>query len=131
MRYKQSCSSNERISKETVLAMLQAPSILGVKPGELVEYIDTHGRTTQNRVVKVGRDNVTLIGPDGNFEVDMSAIKKNNPPVFLDKLSYDQWSITSFDPSTRVVCIAITTHGGIRNITVTLPLIDTNNRLSY
>lgn len=40
---------------------------------------------------------------------------------FFDKIPSDKWAITSFNPTSRVVCIAITTdHGAINTISVTL-----------
>ena len=41
--------------------------------------------------------------------------------AFFEKITYDNWEITSFDPLTRVVCIEITDGLGTRTTSVTLP----------
>ena len=40
---------------------------------------------------------------------------------FLDSLSDDQWQITSFDETTRIVCIVLLTNSGMNHISLTLP----------
>lgn len=121
---KQSCSSFNRLSQSTVLAMLQAPSVLGIHPGERVQYIDDNGKTYNLLVISVARDTVRLSGKNISIEVNKNKVKKDDPAVFLDKLSRDQWSVTSFNPRTRIVCILIDAPSGPKNISVTLPVVD-------
>lgn len=123
MNNRQACSSVNRISKSTVLAMLQTPGILGFYRGERVQYISDTGKTYDLLVVSVGQDTVVLSNRNGLIEVDKKKVKKEGPASFLDKIPPDNWQITSFDPRTRVVCIAITTQSGIRNVSVILPVI--------
>lgn len=129
MRNNTRCTGQERISKNTVLAMLQAPSILGIQKGERVEYIDEHGRSALYRVASVGNTQVGLEIDGEVVLVDRAKVRTNNPPVFLDKLKRDDWRITSFDPKTRLVSIEINNGKFFHSITVTLPVIDYSSEL--
>lgn len=125
MYTKQACSNLDRISKQTVLAMLQTPKTVGFYVGERVQYTETNGQTQNLMVVSVKRDTVVLSNKNGIIEVDKAKVTKEGRASFFDKLSDNQWSIVSFNPKTRVVCIAIHANSGTRNITVTLPVIST------
>ena len=57
--------------------------------------------------------------PKGTF-IDMLSAGSKTQEFFL-KIPDDKWTITSFDPSTRRVCVEITTkHGSINTVSVTL-----------
>lgn len=120
---KQSCNIFEPISKKTVLAMLRAPSVLGINQGEYVEYTNDKGITYQLRVIKVARDTVTLDTKNGAIVVPKSQVKSNEKPVVYDNIPEEDWTITSFDSRTKVVCIDIKTKQGIRHTSVVLPAI--------
>ena len=120
---RQSCGVYEPISKKTVLAMLGAPSTEGFRVGETVAYTNEHGQTYQLRVINVARDTLTLATKSGAIVVPKTQCKSNLPPVIYDGLPDEAWSIRSFDPVTRVVCIDIITPNGVKHTAVTLPII--------
>lgn len=115
------CSSQQRISQKTVLAMLQAPSTIGPKDGELVFYTNSNGVTKQYRVASNDGQTVGLDTPEGILYVPRSQVKTAGPKNILDMLESNEWEVTSFNPKTRVVCIDIVTDIGRRHISVTLP----------
>lgn len=120
---KQNCNKFEPLAKQTVLAMLQAPSTQPVKPGQIVWYTNTSGITYELVVSAVGGGNVTLSTPSGPVTVPRSQVKTNAKPCVLDNIPLDSWRITSFDSSSRLVCIDVTTPSGVRHLNVTLPAI--------
>ena len=107
--------------------MIQAPSITPVLPGQVVQYTDRNGRTYEVLVTAVGGGNVTFTLPTGNMTVPRSQVRTNAIPCVLDNIPQDSWTITSFDPSTRVVCIDIRTSSGIRHLSITLPTLYVNS----
>lgn len=114
------CVAQNRISKKTVLSMLNSPKVKGPQIGEVVAYTNADGITKRYRVYKVNRDTVELELGQENITVAKSAVVQNNL-IFLDKLADDEWEIVSFDPKTRTVCIDMITASGIRHMTVILP----------
>jgi hypothetical protein len=123
MRKNNRCQATQHVSQQTVLSMLQAPSTLGIHPGEQVAYTNSQGYTQQLRVIKVNRDTVILETENGNIEVAKNKVKSNAPSVLLDQIPLANWTITSFDPASRLVCIEITTPSGTRHVSVLLPAI--------
>ena len=117
------CTSQERISKNTVLAMLRAPSLEGPNVGETVLYVDDKGIVHKYRVTSTNGQIIGLDTPDGVIHVERSKIRTNNQRMILDTLDENEWSVTSFNSKTRVVCIDIMTASGTRHIAVTLPLL--------
>jgi hypothetical protein len=115
------CSSPHTISQKTVLAMLQAPSTIGPKEGELVLYTNSNGLTKQYRVASTDGQTVGLDTPNGILYVPRSQVKTAAPNSILDTLQSNEWEVTSFNPKSRVVCIDIVTDIGRRHISVTLP----------
>lgn len=113
------CVAQNRISKKTVLAMLNSPKVKGPQVGEVVTYT-YNGATNRYRVCKVNRDTVELEFGQELIVVPKSEVTQNNT-IFLDKLADDEWEIVSFDPKTRIVCIDVVTATGSRHMTVTLP----------
>jgi hypothetical protein len=43
--------------------------------------------------------------------------------AFFEKISDEDWIITSFNPETRDVCVIVTSDNGTRTISVTLPVL--------
>lgn len=119
------CKINDRISQQTVLAMLQSPQVVEPQKGERVQWTDENGITKTYRVYSVGRDEVGLEGETEVFYVPKSSIISSAAkPTFLDKLSRDEWSIDSFDAKNRTVCISIHTDVGSHHMTLTLPVLE-------
>lgn len=116
-----SCTAQHRISKQTVLAMLRSKTVVGPFVGDTVSYTDATGKTKQYRVASVSKNEVGLNTSSGVMMVDRLKVHTNDQDLFLDKLDLDQWSITSFDPDSRIVCIDVTTASGKNHVTVTLP----------
>lgn len=115
------CSAQERMSKTTFLAIMRAQNVVGIEIGQVVTYIDSSGRNHQVRVVSVFTDTVRI---ELNGEVvEVGKDKIQTPSLgFFDKLQNEDWSITSFDPRSRVVCIRIDNGKVIENISVTIPI---------
>jgi hypothetical protein len=117
------CTAQTRISQATVLAMLQAPSTIGPVVGERVLYTDANGMTKQYRVESVEGKIIGLETSNGVVFVNRSEVKTAAPNNILDTLESNEWTVTSFNPKTRVVCIDIVTDIGRRHISVTLPVL--------
>lgn len=124
---KTSCSSPVVILKETVLAMLQAHSVTGFKVGETVQYIKKGGITSFYTVLEILGPNLKIGNTVEILTVPSSNVQSTTPDIFLDKLKNNEWSITSFDPATRVVCINLQNGVTTINLSVTLPIVKTNN----
>lgn len=101
--------------------MLRAPSLIGPNVGDLVLYTDSNGSTKQYRVASTNGVTIGLNTPDGVMLVDRKKVVTSDQKVLLDTLDEEDWTITSFDSKTRVVCIDIATASGARHIAVTLP----------
>ena len=46
---------------------------------------------------------------------------------FFDKLTDDQWSITSFDAQTRQTCVKVTTDNNTSHLSITLPYLSASS----
>jgi hypothetical protein len=98
----QACSSYNRLSKKTFLSLLgnkafQKPSGYS----DLQDYV-YKGKNTK---IKANED-----------------YSANRTRRYFEKMDYNSWSIVSFDPNSREVCVQIQTKSGFRNLSVTLPL---------
>lgn len=117
------CKIQDRISKQTVLAMLQAPSVVGVQKGESVQWTDENGRTKTYRVYSVGNTQVGLEDDSEIIYVEKSSVVSNSTkPVFLDKVPLENWTIDSFDAKNRTVCVTINNGVSPQRLTITLPV---------
>lgn len=114
------CTAQETMSKNTLLAIVRAQSVIGVKVGQTVTYIDDNGRNYQVRVVSVLTETVKIELNGELVEVDKGRIQTKTP-TFFDKLQNAEWTITSFDPRTQIVCIQINNGKVIENISVSIP----------
>lgn len=117
------CSSLERISKKSILALLEARSVIGYKKGERVAYTNNKGVTKTYRILKAGETVLTLDANGEELEVSVSEVKGNEKPVLLDGLSLDSWHVTSFDSRTRVVCVDVDSPKGVRHLSFSLPVV--------
>lgn len=118
------CKIQDRISKQTVLAMLQAPSVVGVVKGERVQWTDENGRTKTYRVYSVGDTQVGLEGDSEIIYVPKASVASNSTkPVLLDKIPLEDWTIDSFDPKNRTVCVTINNGVSSQRLTITLPVV--------
>lgn len=115
----QACNTQNKISKNTVLALLNSKKLKGPQLGEVVSYTNK-GITKQYRVSKVNQTTVELELGSEIIEVNKNLVQQNNE-IFLDKLTNEEWIITSFNSSTRIVCIDVVTDKGITHLSVTLP----------
>jgi hypothetical protein len=115
----QRCTANSPISQSTVLAMLSA---VVLQVGITVEYTSPQGMTLQLPVSGVNNstNTVTLLTDSGTITVSQSQISVNNQ-IWLAKLPLTEWTITSFDPLSRVVCINVNSPSGPRYVSITLP----------
>jgi hypothetical protein len=112
------CSVHYRLSKQTLLAMVSAQSGVGFQVGQQVEYADASGRTTRQRISRIEAETLTL---ENDLVVSKDSVKSERRH-FLDKVPLDDWTITSFDPKTRQVCIDLETENGRRHFSITLPI---------
>jgi len=108
---KNQCSTYERLSKSTFLAML------GPIPYKKDKFYDEFGvPTTGQKLYNKFLNNEYPFNPYRDDEV-YSNVKTRK---FFEKIPHP-WQIVSFDPSTRQVCVQINDPKGIKNISVTLP----------
>jgi hypothetical protein len=101
--------------------MLSAASLV---VGATVEYTTSTGMSYQLPVTRVDNvaNTVTLQTSQGAIVVNQSQVSLNNQ-IWLAKLPLSEWTITSFDPLAKVVCIDVTSQSGVRHISVSLPII--------
>lgn len=116
------CTSTNRISKQSVLALLRSSTIVKIVEGEEVQYTNSKGQTKTYRVFAVYNETVDLQSDTEFITVPKSSLSSSvSNTTVLDKISLESWTITSFDPITRVVCINLLTDSGIRPISITIP----------
>ncbi len=101
------CYPYERLPKSTLLAMLES-------------QIDT------SRVIIVGTGEVLETNYFSQHFINSKI--KNGTWVYYEKLqprrmmvSNPDWTITSFDPFSRMVCVQLFTNSGMRMLNFTLP----------
>jgi hypothetical protein len=116
------------MSQKTLLAILKAPSVQPIKPGQIVSYTDINGQTNSYRVNSVGSGGITLEINGELVVVQRSQIKTNDPPCLLDNIPLSEWQITSFDPRLGFVCVTIKDKIGTRTLSVTVPIIKPSNQ---
>jgi hypothetical protein len=116
------CSAHYRLSKQTLLAMVNAQTGVGFKVGERVEYTDAQGRTTQQRISAVLAETLVL---ENDLVVSKTNVKAAQRHL-LDKVPLESWTITSFDPKTHLACIDLETRNGKRHFSITLPIFGRN-----
>lgn len=104
-----SCSSFERLPKATLLAMLDS-------------YID------DTQAIEVGTGRIFTLSNKSAIEIRNKI--DSGEWVYYERLqprrmmiSNPDWSIVSFDPSTRHVCVNINTNSGSHTLNFTLPQI--------
>jgi hypothetical protein len=100
----QACSVYERLSKNTFL------SILGYSP-----YKRPSSYTENSFYFYKGKKITSVISSE--------TYSPNITRSYFEKLNEKQipWSITSFNPKTREVCIEIKAQSGLRELSVILP----------
>jgi hypothetical protein len=101
------CKGKYRLSKTTLLSMLRSNSTTSVQPSDIVSYTDASHRTFRYKVVKVNSTTVELDANGTLIVVPKTSVQGNNTPILLDKLDIDDWSIISFDPLSRIACVAV------------------------
>jgi hypothetical protein len=97
----QACSSNNRLSKKTFISLLGNKAFK--KP---LEYSSTEDYVIKGQKIKIASN---------------EEFSRNKTRQYFEKLDYNSWSITSFDPKTRKVCIKINIKSGDRFLSVTVP----------
>lgn len=97
----QACSSNNRLSKKTFLSLLGNKAF--TKP---LEYPTTEDYILKGQKIKI----------PANEE-----FSRNKTRQYFEKIDYNSWSITSFDPKTRKVCVQIDIKSGKSFLSITLP----------
>ena len=118
------CTSTNRISQQSVLALLRSGTVVKIVEGEQVQYTNSAGQTKTYRVFAVHEETVDLQSDTESITVSKASVSSSvSNTTVLDKISLDSWSITSFDPITRVVCINLQTNSGVRPISITIPVI--------
>lgn len=108
---KNQCSSYQKLSKSTFLAML------GPIPFKKDKFFDEVGMPTTSK--KLYNKFLNNEYPDNPYRDDevFSNVKTRK---FFEKIKYP-WEITSFDPESRQVCVEINDPKGIKHISITLP----------
>lgn len=121
---KNACSNTkDKLSQAALLGILQSQSVRGVKIGETVTYTKDNGRTDSYRVMSVGATTAVVENTKETLTVEISKLKSNDTiTTIFDKLSLSQWTITSFDAKTRVVCVEINNGVQIELISLMLPV---------
>ncbi len=118
------CSSPEnRLSKTTLLALLETQKAVGVQTGDTVQYVKTDGRTFDYRVVSVGATTAIITNSQETITVSKSLLKTKGQLSLFDKLEDSEWSIISFDPKSRIACVEINNGVRIQTISVIVPAI--------
>lgn len=97
----QACSSYNRLSKKTFLSLLGNKAFQ--KP---VGFSDLQDYVYKGKTYKVSAN---------------EQYSGNSTRRYFEKMDYNSWSITSFDPDARKVCVQIQTGSGSRILSVTLP----------
>lgn len=118
------CSSTEvRLSKTTLLALLETKSAVGFKVGDAVSYVKESGLTFEYRVVSIGATTAVITNSQETITVSKNLLKTKGPLTIFDKLENSEWSIVSFDPKTRIACIEIDNGIVLQTISVIVPAI--------
>ena len=64
---------------------------------------------------------LSILGPPPERSGEDQQLFSSNPSrAFFEKIPDEQWTITSFNPQKREVCVEIQNQSGTRNITVGL-----------
>lgn len=102
-----SCSSFEKLPKATLLAMLDSyldkTQAIEVGSGKIIDLSTKSAIETRNKI-------------DSGEWVYYERLQPRRMMV-----TNPNWMITSFDPTTRSVCVSIYTNSGIQNLNFTLP----------
>lgn len=105
MNRRDQCALNYRLSKATLLAMLRSQNV--IQAGDFVNYTDRNNIVQTYRVTKISGNDVSLDANGTVLVVDKSKVSNRETPSILETLESSEWSIFSFDPQTRIACVAI------------------------
>jgi hypothetical protein len=105
--FSQVCLPDQRLSKSTILAMLDskidASKVIVVSSGEIINVQDISLSVIHNNI-------------NNRVWVYYETLLPRR--IFLTN---PNWEIKSFNPSTRMVCIQMFASSGTRNFNITLP----------
>lgn len=113
------CSSFNRLSKATFLAMLGPPPDAYSDEEQAILNYYNEGMSVAEIAETTGLTNKNV----RDFIRQVTQPRNSSHPsrAFFEKIDDSDWSITSFDPSTRTVCVQIAQDTGTRTVTVILP----------
>jgi len=116
------CSSTEnRLSKSTLMALLNTKTSVGFQVGDTVVYTKDNNQSFEYRVVLMGISTAEIANSNETLTVSKSLLKTKGPLTLFDKLESSEWSITSFDPRTGIVCVEIDNGTTTQTISVIVP----------
>lgn len=101
------CTSTYPLPKSTVLAYTRPNPDPNPEVGELVQYVDDTGYTVETYVVRLGTGTVGVTVNGDVVDVPAAQIRLLRPVSFYDKVPYNNWSVTSFDPKSRAACVLV------------------------
>lgn len=116
---KTACSTFNRLSKSTFLTLLGPPPASMSDEEKAILAYHNEGQTASEIAETTGLTNKEV--RELIKEVTTPKNSSNPSRAFFESLDSSTWSIVSFDPMTRVVCVRIDVNQDTRTVSVILP----------